>query len=179
MTARPACPRMTHRRQVLRVLMAAALTGALTVACRPGMAAGSGTRVFDAGAFARFRKSRAGRPFVVQLWGLSCPVCRSDLPVWAAQQRARADLDLVLIQTDAAPPEAVDEVLMARGFQSVTSWTFAQEADEHLRASIDARWHGETPLTLMVGRDGRITRHAGPLPPARLLAWLDEQGQRR
>jgi len=122
---------------------------------------------------ALIRARHAGRPLVVHLWGMTCGPCLAELPKWGALRRRRHDMNLVLIQVDQAPPRAGRQTLQAAGLQGVESWSVGSELDEFLRASIDPKWRGDMPRTLLISSGGEITRIAGVADLGRVERWLD------
>ena len=125
--------------------------------------------------FAQIRSHYAGQPLVVHIWGMSCGPCMGELPKWGQLQRAHPGMNLVLIQADFSPPKAAEQTLKDAGLAKAESWAAAQELDEYLRASIDPKWIGDMPRTLLVSSAGKIETLRGVADLAAVRRWLQQQ----
>ena len=92
------------------------------------------------------------------------------VPVLNIEQKPSTNADFV-------PNEgrAVAAMLSASGLAGVENWTFADGFVERLRFEIDPAWHGELPLTILIGRDGTRTLMDGIADLERVRAWLENQ----
>ncbi|TAN68836.1 MAG: TlpA family protein disulfide reductase [Magnetospirillum sp.] len=139
--------------------------------------AGAGElRPFVQGSYAALVKEHAGRPLVIHFWSLTCAPCLVELPQWREAQRHHPEMDLVLVATD-SPDEApkLGRTLTRAGLTGVDSWVFADSFAERLRFEVDKTWHGELPMTRLVGRDGAAEAVTGTVSDAALAAWLARQ----
>lgn len=153
--------RRQARHMVLLFALCIATAGADT---QPG--------VFTARSFAAIRAHHAHQPLVVHLWGVTCAPCLIELPKLAALQHKHPSMKLVLIQVDPVSVEAVEQVLRQVGLTHVEHWHVSGEFDEHLRYSIDKKWSGEIPRTLLVSRNGDVIRIQGAAEMGRIEEWL-------
>ena len=152
------------------------LAGALAASA---VAAADPPHQFVRGSWKEIRKSHAGEPAVVHFWGVTCGPCRVEMPNWGKLARERGDLRLVLINSDLVPnaPSAVSAMLNQAGLAKAENWIFGEDFVERLRFEIDPQWRGEIPLTLLVARDGSITRIEGVANLDEVRAWLDGQAE--
>lgn len=150
-----------------RRLMACALT---MLICQSGGALAAPAGVLNKDSFAQIRARHAGQALVVHIWGMTCGPCMLELPKWGAFLRQRPGVHFVLIQADQAPAQAREQVLGQAGLGQVEGWAAAGELDEYLRASIDLKWQGDMPRTLLITPKGQVTRIQG-------VADLDQVGQ--
>lgn len=136
-------------------------------------------RPFIRGSWQQLRKLHAGEPIVAHFWGLTCGPCLAELPDWAKEAKARADLHLVLIDADpfGDDPASAWKALAQSGLAKEENWIFADSFGERLRYEIDPHWHGEMPYTLLIGRDGTVTPVTGLMDFARLKTWLDKEAE--
>jgi len=134
---------------------------------------------FVRGSWKEIRTAHAGVPAVVHFWGVTCGPCRVEMPNWGKLVRERGDLRLVLINADLVPnaPSAVSAMLNQAGLAKAENWIFGEDFVERLRFEIDPQWRGEIPLTLLVARDGSITRIEGVANLDEVRAWLDGQAE--
>jgi hypothetical protein len=148
------------------LLAASALTLSLAVPARP-------VHAFTEDSFATIRARYAGKPLVVHIWGMTCGPCIVELPQWGILERKRPGMNLVLIQADQAPAPASEQTLEQAGLGKVESWGVTSELDEYLRASIDPKWVGDMPRTLLISPSGEITRLRGVANLDDVDRWLD------
>jgi thiol-disulfide isomerase/thioredoxin len=160
---------MTSRSFYLRWLLSLSilLAAALSFSAQAGS-----TRLLESDSFAQVRARYAHKPLVVHIWGLTCGPCLEELPSWGKLKKAHPDMNLVLIQADDAPIDAVGSALDHAGLGRVESWSVPSELDEFARARIDPSWSGEMPRTLLISADGSITTIRGMVDPAVITRWL-------
>ena len=149
-----------------------ALAGAT---CAPAVA--DDVRPFVRGTWEKIKTAHAGQPVAIHFWGVTCAPCRVEMPIWGQLVKERTDLKLVTIHAERIPPDArlVPKLLADAGLSSVEGWTFAERFQEPLRFEVDPEWHGEIPMTLLIGRDGVVKTIIGSAEPGDVRAWLDAQ----
>ena len=155
-------------------LSAMLLVGATDVLAKP-----LAERPLTQESFAHIRASYAGKPLVVHLWGMTCGPCMVELPKWGQLRKSRRDMNLVLIQVDQSPTNARAETLEAAGLSSAENWYVASEFDEYLRASIDAKWIGDMPRTMLIAPNGDVTTIRGVANLQVVNQWLDSVASKR
>lgn len=121
----------------------------------------------------QLRAKLAGQPWVVHIWGMACAPCRKELPQWGQLAKRLPRMKLVLVQVDPASPANIDRTLAKVGLSQAESLTIEGEPDEYLRASVDARWQGDTPHTLLIAPDGSVQRIQGMADLAKVRQWLE------
>lgn len=133
---------------------------------------------FETETYAALKASHAGRPFILHFWGLSCTPCLAELPRWGELVHDYPSLGLVLIAADPfrEDPARIETTLGKAGLGEVESYAFAEDFVERLRYSVDPKWRGELPRTVLVARDGTAVTISGTAEPGRLRAWAAEQG---
>lgn len=160
-----------------RFLLSAAL--ALASACFALQAHATPPKPFTTHSFAEIQARHAGVPLVVHIWAMSCGPCLAELPKWGAFARQRPGVALVLVRFDQAPAEASEARLARSGLAAAESWGVAGEADEYLRASVDRKWIGDVPRTMLIAPDGEVTAIRGIADLSRVEQWLDGVGAGR
>jgi thiol-disulfide isomerase/thioredoxin len=129
--------------------------------------------------FTQIKAHYAGKPLVVHIWGMTCGPCLGELPKWGALRRAHPEMNLVLIQADSSPAEATENALKEAGLSGAESWGVSSEMDEYLRASIDPKWMGDMPRTLMVSAGGEVVRMRGVADLSAVRRWLESASKAR
>jgi thiol-disulfide isomerase/thioredoxin len=132
---------------------------------------------FVQGSWQELRSLHQGRPTIVHFWGVTCAPCMIEMPHWAELAKADPWLDLVLVDADPVSddPNADAPMLKKMGLADTERWRFADAFSEKLRFEIDRKWHGELPLTLLIGRDGSIRKIVGSADFDDVRHWLDKQ----
>jgi len=134
-------------------------------------------RPFAQGSWQALRHQHEGRPTVVHFWGITCAPCMVEMPRWAGLAKTDPWLDLVLVDADPVgeDPNANAPMLTKMGLAGTESWRFADAFSERLRFEIDPKWHGELPLTLLIGRDGTVRKIVGTADFDDVRHWLETQ----
>ena len=93
-------------------------------------AAAGEPRPFVKGSWQEIRQSRAGRPTIVHLWGLTCGPCRVEMPEWGKLAAEHRDVDLITIHAERLPPDPrqVREMLAQTGLQGADNWMFSDSS---------------------------------------------------
>ena len=144
----------------------------LVCVSQPSSAQAGSTRVLENNGVAQVRSRYAHKPLIVHIWGLTCGPCLEELPRWAELKKQHPEMNLVLIQADEAPIDAVGSALDRAGLGGVESWSVPSELDEFARARIDPEWSGEMPRTLLIAANGSLTRLRGVADPVAIARWL-------
>jgi thiol-disulfide isomerase/thioredoxin len=134
-------------------------------------------RLFERGSWKQILKSHAGRPTMVNFWGVTCGPCKVELPLLGQFMKEGPALDLVMVSADLVPnlPEATSSMLGNAGLAGAESWIFNDGFAERLRYEIDPGWQGDIPRTMLISRDGTITTIEGVVDLAEVRKWLAQQ----
>ncbi len=124
---------------------------------------------FTPESLAQITASRAGTPFVLAFWSLTCTHCQQELADFGRRQTA----NLVLISTDTpAEREAIRATLARHGLEKAEVWVFADEFAERLRYTVDRGWYGELPRSYFYAADGSRRAVTGRPDAALIERWL-------
>jgi thiol-disulfide isomerase/thioredoxin len=135
-------------------------------------------RPFVKGSWTTLRQAHQGRPLIVHFWGLTCAPCLGELPRWGALMKEAPRASVVFVAADPIPvePSRVEERIASAGLQSVEHWIFSSSFVDPLRYEVNAEWAGELPMTLLIGRDGKITTLLGVADLEVVRVWIAQQG---
>ena len=152
-----------------RALLAALLVGT-------SVSAGE-LRPFVKGSWTTLRQAHQGRPLIVHFWGLTCAPCLGELPQWGALMKEGPRASVVFVAADPIPVEQarVEERIASAGLQSAEHWIFSSPFVDPLRYEVNREWAGELPMTLLIGRDGRITTVLGVADLEKVRKWIAQQ----
>ena len=161
------------RRRAVALALALAATGA-------GAGEPAAFRPFDAASWRALRAAHAGRPTLVHFWGMTCGPCRTEMPRLGQVLAAHPGVDVVTVDTDeaggaVASADAALAFLRQSAMPLADAWRFADPFAARLFYAVDSAWQGEVPMTVLLARDGTVTRHVGAADPAALEAWFAAQ----
>jgi len=131
---------------------------------------------FTPQSLAQITANRAGTPFVLAFWSLTCAHCQQEL----ADFGRRHITPLVLVSTDTpAEAEAIRTTLARHGLENAEAWVFADEFGERLRYAVDRHWAGELPRSYFYAADGSRRAVSGHPETVLLDRWLGHRTPNR
>ncbi len=138
-------------------------------------------KAFGAGSWAAIRQAHQGQPLIVHFWGLTCAPCRTEMPEWGRLIAEDPTTPIVFVHAERPPskPEAMTTFIASSGLAATDTWYFADRFLEPLRFEIDPGWHGELPMTLLIGRDGEVKTIIGSASSDDIMLWLRNDGRAR
>ena len=116
---------------------------------------------YQAGDWKSISKAGNGAPLAVQFWGVTCPACVKEMPQWGQFLKNNPNAKIVFIQVDDVSQDAIKKMLNKVGLDKANNYYVAAPFDERLRYEIDPQWHGETPTSIMIDKNGKTTRKTG------------------
>jgi thiol-disulfide isomerase/thioredoxin len=116
-------------------------------------------------------KPYAGQSVVIHFWGVTCAPCAKEMPQWAKFLSQYKNAKIIFIQVDDVSPESVSKMLSAANLSPAHSYTLASPFDDALRYEIDPKWRGETPMTLLIDKNGKVIRKVGSMDFEKLKQW--------
>lgn len=116
---------------------------------------------YQAGDWKSITKTANSTPVAVHFWGVTCPACVKEMPQWGQFLKSNPNAKVVFIQVDDVPQDSMRKMLDKAGLEKANSFYVAAPFDERLRYEIDPKWHGETPTTIVIDKNGKATRKTG------------------
>ena len=129
-------------------------------------------RPYQAGDWKSISNAGNGAPLAVHFWGVTCPACVKEMPQWGQFLKSNPNTKVVFIQVDDVSQDAIKKMLNKAGLDKANNYYVAAPFDERLRYEIDPQWHGETPTTIMIDKNGKATRKTGGIDFQKLLSFL-------
>ncbi len=126
-----------------------------------GMADPNTLKPYQAGDWSSLVKTANGAPLAVHFWGVTCPACVKEMPQWGSFVKNNPTAKVVFIQVDDVSVDSIKKMLNKAGLEKANNFYVAAPFDERLRYEIDPKWHGETPTTIMIDKNGKATRKTG------------------
>ena len=131
---------------------------------------------FVSGSYRQIVAARLGKPFVVNLWSLTCSYCKVELSMFKELAGKYPMLELVLISTDTPEEEKLVAATLAKfSLGKAEAWVFADSYTERLRFEIDRQWQGELPRTYFFSAKGEVNAISGELEQKEVEQWVKEQ----
>ncbi len=112
----------------------------------------------DAKGFAGAVAARKGQVVLVNFWATWCVPCREEFPDLARLERAYRGKGLAVlgVSIDAAKDLPGVEKFLAKTNPDFPNYLKASGGDDQVFIeSVDAKWGGELPFTVLYSRDGR------------------------
>ena len=140
----------------------------------------SGTSLADAGVLKPYQsgdwtsilKATNGSPMAIHFWGVTCAPCVKEMPQWGKFVAANKKANIIFIQVDDVSPEMIQKMLIKANLNKANNYYVSTVYDEQLRHEIDPKWRGETPITILIDKNGKAIRKTGPINFAQLQAWF-------
>ena len=116
---------------------------------------------YQAGDWKSIIKSANGGPMAINFWGVTCPSCVKEMPQWGQFIKNNPNTKVVFIQVDDVSQDSIKKMLNKAGLDKANNYYVAAPFDERVRFEIDPQWHGETPTTITIDRNGKASRKTG------------------
>ena len=142
------------KKYLLTVVLAIGITH-LAFADRPNL------KPYQSGDWSSLVKSANGAPIAIHFWGVTCPACVKEMPLWGSFLKNKQNAKVIFIQVDDVTPESMQKMLNKAGLGKANNYFVVGPFDERLRYEIDPKWHGETPTTILIDKNGKATRKTG------------------
>ena len=142
------------KKYLLTVVLAIGITH-LAFADRPNL------KPYQSGDWSSLMKSANGAPIAIHFWGVTCPACVKEMPLWGSFLKNNQNAKVIFIQVDDVTPESMQKMLNKAGLEKANNYFVVGPFDERLRYEIDPKWHGETPTTILIDKNGKATRKTG------------------
>ena len=116
---------------------------------------------YQRGDWSSLIKSANGAPIAIHFWGVTCPACVKEMPLWGNFLKSNKNAKVIFIQVDDVTQESMQKMLNRAGLEKANNDYVVGPFDERLRYEIDPKWHGETPTTILIDKNGKATRKTG------------------
>ena len=153
-----------------------ALLLCLSAACA---SAAQEIKPFVRGSHQQIISARAGKPFAIVFWSLTCTNCRDDLAMFGKLAQKHRSLDLILVATDSMEQkQEIASTLQQYRLERAECWVFADSYTERLRFEVDPQWYGELPRTYFFDAQGHVTAISGKLDREQTERWVRNSKKR-
>ena len=132
-------------------------------------------KAYQNGTWAQLTKANVGGPLAVHFWGVTCAPCMAEMPQWGQFLSQNKQAKVIFVQVDDVPPEMVQKMLQRAKLQNANNFSVFQPFDDAMRYEVDPKWHGETPITILIDKNGQWQRKTGPVQFAALKTWFLKQ----
>ncbi len=116
---------------------------------------------YQSGDWSSLVKTANGTPIAIHFWGVTCPACVKEMPLWGNFVKSHQNAKVIFIQVDDVSPESMQKMLNKAGLEKANNYYVAAPFDDRLRFEIDPKWRGETPTTILIDKNGKVTRKTG------------------
>jgi thiol-disulfide isomerase/thioredoxin len=133
------------------LMFVTSIAGATTASLKP----------YQSGDWPRLLKTGNGAPMAIHFWGVTCPACVKEMPQWGVFIKRHPNAKVIFIQVDDVSLEMMQKMLDKAGLEKANNYYLVSAFDERLRYEIDPQWHGETPTTIFIDKNGKSSRKTG------------------
>jgi len=127
---------------------------------------------YQTGDWASLVKSGKGDPMAIHFWGVTCPACVKEMPQWGKFLKSHPKAKIIFIQVDDVSSDSMKKMLSKAGLENANNYSVVAPFDERMRYEIDPKWHGETPTTILIDKNGKSTRKTGLIDFLKLQSAL-------
>ena len=128
-----------------------------------------------AGDWKKFSQQYSNQPVVIHFWGVSCAPCIKELPQWGKFLTKDQGVKSIFIQVDNASIENMVRRIKSAKIEKFDNFYLDGNFDEFIYYEVDKDWHGEIPMTIMIGKNGERQRVLGSIDFKDLNRWLAKQ----
>jgi thiol-disulfide isomerase/thioredoxin len=132
----------------------------------------SNIQAYQKGEWDSLLKKNSGQAVAIHFWGVTCAPCVREMPQWGRFLSADRNARVIFIQVDEVPLEATKKMLAQARLDKVSNYYLNTPFDDYFRHEIDSQWRGETPMTLLINKNGKMLRKTGPINFAELKKWF-------
>lgn len=147
------------------------LISSLCILTQSGYAQNSLLKTYQKGDWKAVTKPYAGQAVIFHFWGVTCAPCAKEMPQWGKFIAQNKNAKVVFIQVDDVSPESATKMLAAGGLVGTNAYTLGSPFDDALRYEIDPKWRGETPMSLLIDKNGKVIRKVGSMDFEKLKQW--------
>ncbi len=137
----------------------------------PAQADSPALKMYQKGDWKSITKAYEGQAVAVHFWGVTCAPCAREMPQWGKFLEKNKNAKIIFIQVDDIPADSVSKMLMNAKLNIASSYTLASPFDDALRYEIDPKWRGETPMTLLIDKNGKVIKKVGSIDFDKLKQW--------
>ena len=116
---------------------------------------------YQSGDWSSLVKTANGTPIAIHFWGVTCPACVKEMPLWGSFLKSHQNAKLIFIQVDDVSTDSMQKMLNKAGLEKANNYYVVAPFDDRLRYEIDPKWRGETPTTILIDKNGKATRKTG------------------
>ena len=136
-----------------------------------GFAQNNSIKNYQKGDWKAVTKPYVGQAVVIHFWGVTCAPCAKEMPQWGKFLAQNKNAKVIFIQVDDVSPDSASRMMSSSGLAGANSYTLASPFDDALRYEIDPKWRGETPMTLLIDKNGKVIRKTGTMDFDKLKQW--------
>ena len=130
---------------------------------------------YQSGDWASIVKATNGSPMAIHFWGVTCAPCVKEMPQWGKFVAANKKANIIFIQVDDVSPDMIQKMLAKANLSEAKNYYINSVFDERLRYEIDPKWRGETPITILIDKNGKALRKTGPMNFSQLSSWFNKK----
>ena len=147
------------------------LISLMCIFVQSGFAQNNSIKNYQKGDWKTVTKPYAGQAVVIHFWGVTCAPCAKEMPQWGKFLAQNKSAKVIFIQVDDVSPDSASKMMTSSGLAGANAYTLTSPFDDALRYEVDPKWRGETPMTLLIDKNGKVIRKTGTMDFDKLKQW--------
>lgn len=134
--------------------------------------------VIDTAALKKLAKNDGGPLLLINIWASTCQPCVDELHELLAIHRTYAHRGLRVVTISVDPPGLKEKAaaILVRNHMACSNYIASEHNPDRLAETIDPKWEGPTPYSILVDTDGKILyRKSGEIAPVELRKVIVEK----
>lgn len=131
----------------------------------------NGLKPYQKGDWKAITKPYAGQPLVIHFWGVTCSPCAREMPLWGKFIAQHKNAKIIFVQVDDVSTESAANMLASAQLKDANTYMLTSPFDDAMRYEVDPKWRGETPMTLLIDKNGKVIRKIGSIDFDQLNQW--------
>ncbi|TPH15186.1 TlpA family protein disulfide reductase [Litorilituus lipolyticus] len=130
--------------------------------------------IFTKNTFEQVKSKYKGQRWLMLMWSVDCPPCMKELSLIQKLRKAKPDLAVVIVNTDADEEsmQEAEKILTQFNVHDLNNYYFADGEADSSRFMIDPSWYGELPRSYFVEPNATFHGKSGLIAESFLKKWF-------
>ena len=132
-------------------------------------------QAYQFGDWSAITKKYTNQAVAIHFWGTTCGPCITELPEWGRYLKSNKNIKAIFVQVDDVSGAMIRKRLQSAKLDKYDHYYLASNFDEFIYFEVDRTWHGEIPMTILIGKDGKKERILGSVEFKDIKKWSSKQ----
>ena len=130
---------------------------------------------YQFGDWSAITKKYPNQAVAIHFWGTTCGPCITELPEWGKYLKSDKNIKAIFVQVDDVSGKMIRKRLQSAKLEKYDHYYLVSNFDEFIYFEVDKTWHGEIPMTILLGKDGKKERILGSVEFKDIKKWAGKQ----